>query len=84
MLAALTSLGQEEDMAVVKRLFSMGDVNAKASQVHTTLHLQWVDKMVLLPTVKPSPCFPDWADSPHARHQPRPSGHGSCLAGMWG
>ncbi|GAB1300907.1 KN motif and ankyrin repeat domain-containing protein 3 [Apodemus speciosus] len=33
MLAALTSAGQE-DMAVVQRLFSMGDVNAKASQVH--------------------------------------------------
>uniref|UniRef100_A0A8C2LQK5 KN motif and ankyrin repeat domains 3 n=1 Tax=Cricetulus griseus TaxID=10029 RepID=A0A8C2LQK5_CRIGR len=40
MLAALTSVGQEEeDMAVVKRLFSMGDVNAKASQVHRTLPL---------------------------------------------
>ena len=39
MLAALTSLGQEEDLAVVKRLFSMGDVNAKASQVHITLPL---------------------------------------------
>ncbi|KAK7799367.1 hypothetical protein U0070_005285 [Myodes glareolus] len=37
MLAALTSLGQEEeDMAVVKRLFSMGDVNAKASQTGQT------------------------------------------------
>ncbi|KAL1765663.1 KN motif and ankyrin repeat domain-containing protein 3 isoform X1 [Sigmodon hispidus] len=37
MLAALTSVGQEEeDMAVVKRLFSMGDVNAKASQTGQT------------------------------------------------
>lgn len=33
MLAALTSVGQEEDMAVVHRLFRIGDVNAKASQV---------------------------------------------------
>lgn len=54
MLAALTSLGQEEeDMAVVKRLFSMGDVNAKASQVHGKLPLTMMDKMVLLPTFKP-------------------------------
>ncbi|XP_076775874.1 KN motif and ankyrin repeat domain-containing protein 3 isoform X2 [Arvicanthis niloticus] len=37
MLAALTSVGQEEeDMAVVQRLFSMGDVNAKASQTGQT------------------------------------------------
>ncbi|XP_051028956.1 KN motif and ankyrin repeat domain-containing protein 3 [Acomys russatus] len=37
MLAALTSVGQEEeDMAVVRRLFSMGDVNAKASQTGQT------------------------------------------------
>ncbi|XP_052021434.1 KN motif and ankyrin repeat domain-containing protein 3 [Apodemus sylvaticus] len=35
MLAALTSVGQE-DMAVVQRLFSMGDVNAKASQTGQT------------------------------------------------
>ena len=33
MLAALTSVGREEDMAVVQRLFRMGSVNAKASQV---------------------------------------------------
>lgn len=32
MLAALTSVGRE-DMSVVDRLFRMGDVNAKASQV---------------------------------------------------
>nr|XP_020038246.1 KN motif and ankyrin repeat domain-containing protein 3 isoform X1 [Castor canadensis] len=37
MLAALASLGrEEEDMAVVQRLFSMGDVNAKASQTGQT------------------------------------------------
>ncbi|KAM5238009.1 KN motif and ankyrin repeat domain-containing protein 3 [Ctenodactylus gundi] len=36
MLAALTSLGREEDMAVVHRLFRMGDVNAKASQTGQT------------------------------------------------
>ncbi|NXU76197.1 KANK3 protein, partial [Oreotrochilus melanogaster] len=33
MLAALAAVEQEEDMNVVKRLFSMGNVNAKASQV---------------------------------------------------
>ncbi|XP_006869064.1 PREDICTED: KN motif and ankyrin repeat domain-containing protein 3 [Chrysochloris asiatica] len=37
MLAALTSVGrEEEDMAVVQRLFHMGDVNAKASQTGQT------------------------------------------------
>ncbi|XP_004378659.1 KN motif and ankyrin repeat domain-containing protein 3 [Trichechus manatus latirostris] len=36
MLAALTSVGREEDMAVVQRLFHMGDVNAKASQTGQT------------------------------------------------
>lgn len=36
MLAALTSVGQEEDMAVVHRLFRIGDVNAKASQTGQT------------------------------------------------
>ncbi|XP_008842787.1 KN motif and ankyrin repeat domain-containing protein 3 isoform X2 [Nannospalax galili] len=35
MLAALTSVGQE-DMAVVQRLFNMGDVNAKATQTGQT------------------------------------------------
>ncbi|XP_042549603.1 KN motif and ankyrin repeat domain-containing protein 3 isoform X2 [Dipodomys spectabilis] len=36
MLAALTSARQEEDMTVIQRLFSMGDVNAKASQTGQT------------------------------------------------
>ncbi|XP_053439368.1 KN motif and ankyrin repeat domain-containing protein 3 [Nycticebus coucang] len=37
MLAALTNVGQEkEDMAVVQRLFRIGDVNAKASQTGQT------------------------------------------------
>ncbi|XP_014717409.3 KN motif and ankyrin repeat domain-containing protein 3 [Equus asinus] len=37
MLAALTSVGrEEEDMAVVQRLFHMGNVNAKASQTGQT------------------------------------------------
>ncbi|XP_032107836.1 KN motif and ankyrin repeat domain-containing protein 3 isoform X2 [Sapajus apella] len=37
MLAALTSVGREkEDMAVVQRLFCMGNVNAKASQTGQT------------------------------------------------
>ncbi|XP_047560805.1 KN motif and ankyrin repeat domain-containing protein 3 isoform X2 [Lutra lutra] len=36
MLAALTSVGREEDMVVVQRLFHMGNVNAKASQTGQT------------------------------------------------
>lgn len=33
MLAALSAVKEEEDLLVVKKLFSMGNVNAKASQV---------------------------------------------------
>lgn len=33
MLAALAAVEQEDDMNMVRRLFSMGNVNAKASQV---------------------------------------------------
>uniref|UniRef100_A0A8C3X0D1 KN motif and ankyrin repeat domains 3 n=1 Tax=Catagonus wagneri TaxID=51154 RepID=A0A8C3X0D1_9CETA len=36
MLAALTSVGREEDMAVVQRLFRTGNINAKASQTGQT------------------------------------------------
>ncbi|XP_054458726.1 KN motif and ankyrin repeat domain-containing protein 3 [Anoplopoma fimbria] len=36
MLAALSTVKEEEDMAVVKRLFSQGHVNAKASQAGQT------------------------------------------------
>ncbi|NXA83597.1 KANK3 protein, partial [Thryothorus ludovicianus] len=36
MLAALAAIEQEEDMNVVRRLFSMGNVNAKASQAGQT------------------------------------------------
>lgn len=36
MLAALSTVKEEEDMAVVKRLFSQGNVNAKASQAGQT------------------------------------------------
>ncbi|NWZ93130.1 KANK3 protein, partial [Nesospiza acunhae] len=36
MLAALAAVEQEEDMKVVRRLFSMGNVNAKASQAGQT------------------------------------------------
>ncbi|NXT66566.1 KANK3 protein, partial [Chaetops frenatus] len=36
MLAALAAVEQEEDMNVVKRLFSMGNINAKASQAGQT------------------------------------------------
>ncbi len=32
MLAALSTVKEEEDMAVVKKLFGQGNVNAKASQ----------------------------------------------------
>lgn len=47
MLAALTSVGAE-DMAVVHRLFSMGDVNAKASQVCGHPHSGGVQGLGLL------------------------------------
>lgn len=33
MLAALSSVKEEDDMVVVRKLFSQGNVNAKASQV---------------------------------------------------
>ncbi|NXH00089.1 KANK3 protein, partial [Loxia leucoptera] len=36
MLAALAAVEQEEDMNVVRRLFSMGNINAKASQAGQT------------------------------------------------
>uniref|UniRef100_H9H1A0 Uncharacterized protein n=1 Tax=Meleagris gallopavo TaxID=9103 RepID=H9H1A0_MELGA len=36
MLAALAAVEQEDDMNVVRRLFSMGNVNAKASQAGQT------------------------------------------------
>ncbi|MEQ2176343.1 KN motif and ankyrin repeat domain-containing protein 3, partial [Goodea atripinnis] len=36
MLAALSTVKEEEDMAVVKKLFSQGNVNAKASQAGQT------------------------------------------------
>lgn len=36
MLAALAAVEQEEDMAVVRRLFALGNVNAKASQAGQT------------------------------------------------
>uniref|UniRef100_A0A8B9TBV6 KN motif and ankyrin repeat domains 3 n=1 Tax=Anas platyrhynchos TaxID=8839 RepID=A0A8B9TBV6_ANAPL len=36
MLAALAAVEQEDDMTVVRRLFSMGNVNAKASQAGQT------------------------------------------------
>lgn len=40
MLAALSTVKEEDDMAVVKKLFSKGNVNAKASQASgTTLQL---------------------------------------------
>ncbi|XP_058137882.1 KN motif and ankyrin repeat domain-containing protein 3 isoform X2 [Dasypus novemcinctus] len=56
MLAALTSVGQEEDMAVIQRLFRMGDVNAKASQVraHLLLRYQFTQGTTVVPDL-PSP-----------------------------
>lgn len=45
MLAALSTVKEEDDMAVVKKLFSQGNVNAKASQAsqhHSSQsHLNW-------------------------------------------
>lgn len=38
MLAALSTVKLEEDMAVVKKLFSQGNVNAKASQASCHHH----------------------------------------------
>lgn len=42
MLAALSSVKEEDDMVVVRKLFSQGNVNAKASQASPTqsLHIQ--------------------------------------------
>lgn len=37
MLAALSTVKEEDDMAVVKKLFSQGNVNAKASQASLVL-----------------------------------------------
>lgn len=39
MLAALSTVKEEGDMAVVKKLFSQGNVNAKASQVRHLLFI---------------------------------------------
>lgn len=43
MLAALAAVEQEEDMNVVRRLFSMGNVNAKASQVGVVWRPPYLD-----------------------------------------
>lgn len=91
MLAALASVGQE-DMAVVHRLFTMGDVNAKASQVHTLGDLGSVLREgsfslgePTLTSLTPSLLrSPDRTDSPHAGHQPWPQGHCGGPAGVWG
>lgn len=42
MLAALSAVKEEDDMEVVKKLFSQGNVNAKASQVQSfeNLHVE--------------------------------------------
>ncbi|KFQ66412.1 KN motif and ankyrin repeat domain-containing protein 1, partial [Pelecanus crispus] len=40
MLAALAAVEQEDDMNVVRRLFSMGNVNAKASQAGRTASMR--------------------------------------------
>ncbi|KAM7143564.1 KN motif and ankyrin repeat domain-containing protein 3 isoform 2-T2 [Molossus nigricans] len=55
MLAALTSVGHE-DMAVVQRLFQMGNVNAKASQVRG--HLPWLLKEAISTSEANSVFFP--------------------------
>lgn len=41
MLAALAVLSTPEDMTVVERLFTKGDVNAKASQVSLSSGSRW-------------------------------------------
>lgn len=69
MLAALTSVGREEDTAVVQRLFHMGNVNAKASQVRGPVfpgswsgghfHLGFVSDLLFSRTLpSPVPFFP--------------------------
>ena len=45
MLAALSTVKEEADMAVVKRLFSKGNVNAKASQAS---HQHFITHTLLL------------------------------------
>lgn len=60
MLASLTSM-RHEDMAMVHRLFSMGDVNAKASQVRG--YPPWLQVHETLPPVP---------DLPSPRAQPSP------------
>lgn len=50
MLAALAAVEQEEDMNVVRRLFSMGNVNAKASQVGGGLGPPCPDPLPSLPS----------------------------------
>lgn len=56
MLAALAAVEQEDDMNVVRRLFSMGNVNAKASQVG----VGWGATMAC-----PSPPIPKQQPGPH-------------------
>lgn len=62
MLAALTSVGRE-DMSVVDRLFRMGDVNAKASQVRG--RPPWLQVQVSLQE-------PTLSDLPSCRVHPSP------------
>lgn len=55
MLAALAAVEQEDDMNVVRRLFSMGNVNAKASQVGVGLGPPSLPGL-LTPEQLPGPC----------------------------
>lgn len=47
MLAALSTVKEEDDMAVVKKLFSQGNVNAKASQASPQLSIRVHSALVL-------------------------------------
>lgn len=52
MLAALSTVKEEEDMAVVKKLFSQGNVNAKASQAS---YSKFITSSVFIYKVAPNP-----------------------------
>lgn len=56
MLAALSTVKKEEDMVVVKKLFSQGNVNAKASQAS---HQQFIIQLLKW-TNMPHECADIW------------------------
>lgn len=52
MLAALSTVKEDVDMAVVKRLFSQGNVNAKASQASHNLISQHCSRRYFIDLLK--------------------------------